>query len=122
MLSFGLAWQFVETPNSTLLNLSKRKLFLLNLRKTHLSTLVRVLTGHWRFNLHMSRMGLSIERMCPLCDSDYDTHFICLCPYNAFRRHELFGNFILSANENNRLDLKTILSFRIAGSISLGHR
>ena len=113
MLGFGLAWRAVETKLYFTEPDKKKTKFLLNLSKTHLSTLVRVLTGHCRFNLHMSRMGLSNDSMCPLCDSDYDTpyHFICLCPYNSFRRQELFGNFVLSANEYNRLDLRTILSF-----------
>ena len=91
---------------------SKTK-FLLNLSKSHLSALIRIITGHCRFKLHMSRMGLSQETLCPLCESDFDTpyHFLCLCPYNAIRRHELFGNFVLSANEYSRLDLRRILGF-----------
>ena len=84
-----------------------------NLSGTNLSTIARVLTENCRFSLHMSRMGLSIDIMCPLYDLDYDTpyHFICLCPYSAFRRHELFGIFVPSANEYNRLVLRIILSF-----------
>ena len=54
MLRFGILWKAVDTkPYSTEPDNKKTKV-LVNLSKTYVSTLVRVLTGHCRFNLHMS--------------------------------------------------------------------
>ena len=90
-----------------------RAKFLLKLSKAQLSTLIRALTGHCRFNLHMSRLGLSNSLLCPSCGTDYDTpyHLLCLCPSFAGLRHDLFGDFVLSLEEYQGLTLKKILRF-----------
>ena len=87
--------------------------YLFNLSKSHLRILVRGLTGHCRFNHHMFKLGISNECICPMCGSDFDTpyHLLCLCPRFAMDRHELFGDYVLNANEYRSLNIKEILNF-----------
>jgi ribonuclease HI len=87
--------------------------YLLSLERQQLSCLIRTITGHCRFNLHMNRIGLSQEVLCPCCNSDEDTpyHLVCLCPSFAQSRYNLFGSYLLNQHDFMNLRLKDILRF-----------
>jgi ribonuclease HI len=98
---------YFVTPN---VSVSK---YLLNLDRSKLSSLVRALSGHCRFNYHMSKLGLASNPLCPQCESDADTpyHLICLCPYYALVRFEKFGKHVLDQYEFANLKIGDILWF-----------
>ena len=84
-----------------------------NLPRNLLRALVGVLTGHFTFKKHLSRIGVSDETLCDRCGIDEDTafHLVCNCPVLANRRRRYLGDFTLSETEAAKLKIEDIIDF-----------
>jgi ribonuclease HI len=86
---------------------------LLALKRPALRGLIGAITGHFYFNKHLNRMGLSQSPFCERCKEYEETafHLICLCPRLAQRRNKVLGNFYISPNKYKDLSLRQIKDF-----------
>lgn len=67
---------------------------LIRLKKTDLSLLVSLLTGHNKLNAHLHKIGVKSEPDCDKCGHTNETsiHFLCECPKYWRLRAKIFGN------------------------------
>jgi hypothetical protein len=84
-----------------------------SLDKSELRCLVGVLTGHFYFNKHLNKMGLTPNSICERCGEYEDTafHLICTCPRLAQRRFKTLGEYYLSHRKYKNLSIWQIKSF-----------
>jgi ribonuclease HI len=117
-LEHGRLWSNLGTCRQTKLFLTKplsepecKKL--LSLTRPSLRCLIGVITGHFYFNKHLHKMGLSPTPICERCGEYEDTafHLICSCPRLAQRRNKILGEFFISRGKYKDLSLEKILSF-----------
>jgi hypothetical protein len=75
--------------------------FLRNLPRTKIGVLIGLLTGHFRLNKHLHRMGLLSDPTCAACGIEEESalHFICVCPTLDNLRIQIFGKPILSVSD-----------------------
>ena len=69
------------------------------------------LTGHWRVNYHLSKMGLSRSADCRWCQEEEETteHLLCECQAWSEIRHKVLGYPCLEAGQLRELNLNSLL-------------
>jgi RNase H len=84
-----------------------------SLKKYELRCMVGVLTGHFYFNKHLHKMGLSPSPICERCGEYEDTafHLIGICPRLSKRRFNILGDFFISEGKLKDLSIWKIRSF-----------
>jgi hypothetical protein len=72
-----------------------------NLPRTKLGVLIGLLTGHFRLNKHLHRIGLLSDPTCATCGIEEESalHFICVCPTLANLRTLIFDKPSVSEYE-----------------------
>ena len=88
--------------------------WLVELRKfdrRQLRLTVGLLTGHWRVNYHLSKMGLSHSADCRWCHLEEETteHLLCECQGWAVLRQKIDGSPYLDAGKLRDLDLGSLM-------------
>ena len=55
---------------------------LIRMNKRDLRAATQILTGHAYLNYHLSKLNLSVQPLCSLCETEYDTvpYFLAQCP------------------------------------------
>ncbi len=84
-----------------------------SLRKPELRCLVGVITGHFYFNKHLHKMGISSSPICERCGEFEETayHLVCICPRLSKRRFKIFGDYFISDSKFRVLSVWKIGSF-----------
>ena len=86
---------------------------ILRLPRKQLRTLLCLITGHGGFKNHLHRMGLTLDRACPLCEEELDTssHFLCRCPALQRARLVTLGDCRLNSNCIRSAKIADLLDF-----------
>ena len=69
------------------------------------------LTGHWRLNYHLSKMGLSHSADCRWCHVEEETtgHLLCECQAWAVLRQKVVESSYLETSQLKELDLGSLV-------------
>jgi len=86
---------------------------LLALKRSSLSWLIAMVTGHGNFRLHLKKLKLVEEEDCRLCLEEQETavHILCNCPALASTRMSVFGQRFLAEDKLDNLKFKDMLAF-----------
>ena len=66
------------------------------------------LTGHWRVNYHISKLGLSRSADCRWCHKEITEHLLCECQALAVLRQKVVGSSYLEAGQLRELDFGSL--------------
>ena len=93
-----------------------RTKFLLNRKRSDLSKITAVLTGHWTVGVHAMRLGLPHNSLCRSCKEQSSEesveHFLCNCPSLGHLRTKTLGEyFIDDLNQIGSASLSGLLHF-----------
>ena len=86
---------------------------LLGLKRSSLSWLIAMVTGHGNFRLHLKKLNLVEVDDCRLCLEEQETavHILCHCPALASIRMSVFGHRFLAEDKLDSLKFKDVLAF-----------
>ena len=92
------------------------KLFkdLIRMNKRDLREATQILTGHACLNYHLSKLNLSVQALCPLCEVEYDTvpHLLAQCPMLWQLRVEYFDSHFTTVTDIvDRYNLRRIIGY-----------
>ena len=105
--SCRLARTLVPTPTA---KLAKQ---LLQLSRDRMRLYIGVVTGHYTFNQHMHRLGVSDTSDCRGCHDEDETaeHVLCYCPALSRTRWSVFGVHESDLNEMSGVSPRDIVRF-----------
>ena len=105
--SCRLARTLVPTPTA---KLAKQ---LLQLSRGRMRLYIGVVTGHYTFNQHMHRLGVSDTSDCRGCHDEDETaeHVLCYCPALSRTRWSVFGVHESDLNEMSGVSPRDIVRF-----------
>ena len=97
----------------------KRSRILLSLSRSHISSLIGVLTGHCLIGKHATRLGVASNDFCRSCRDEEEeetiSHLLCTCPALALKRKFHLGEYFFDdTSELAKKDVKCLLRFIIS--------